>query len=265
LKEEAHLLQQQDPTQGSYWVEENTSRLLAEGYDFMQQIESRGSMPGVLLQGWLRQQIIDNYSEHSQKFATRREAITGVSEFPELNEEMPQTESVFGDAEQDFYLSFKELVESCELNKNSSFENCIAASQSGASVFQISDALQSGMVAQSPQMVPLDVRRHAEQFEALRHQASTLANSSVKLFCLGDLAEHNARKSFATNFFAAGGLDVSESSNSPVICICGNDRQYEVELESTIQSLSKDHILVLVAGQFEDSISTLQKIHEVLA
>ena len=264
LQEESNLMQQSDATAGSYWVEENTSRLVDEGFDFMQQIESRGSMPGVLLQGWLREQLSETYVEQSQRFATRADAITGVSEYPQLDENMPDSLPVFGEDEQDFILSYENLIEGCALNGQSSFEDCIAASAAGASVFQISDALHLGKVAQSPQMVPLDAHRHAEDFEQLRYQAAYLKDNTIRLHCLGDLARHNTRKVFAANFFAAGGLNVSDSSDSKVVCICGDDKQYAAELEEVMSSYADD-IHVVVAGQFEDSVATLRQMHEVLA
>jgi methylmalonyl-CoA mutase len=81
---------------------------------------------------------------------------------------------------------------------------------------------------------------------------------------LGDLAQHNGRKTFATNFFAAGGLEVSDDQSSKVVCVCGNDKQYDEQLAKVIASYSDD-VLVLVAGQFEDSVATLQQVQEVLA
>ncbi|HIA38469.1 MAG TPA: hypothetical protein EYN86_03020 [Planctomycetes bacterium] len=264
LQDEAHLMQQVDPTAGSYWVEENTSRLVDEGYEFMQQIEGRGSMPGVLLEGWLREQIGDTYAAQRQRFATRVDAVTGVSEYPQLDEQLPEVASVFGEDEQDYIVSYRDLLADIELNGRSSFEDCIAASIAGANVFQISEALHDGKAAQSPQMMPLDVHRHAEDFEQLRYQASALATSTVSLHCLGDLAQHNGRKTFATNFFAAGGLEVSDDQSSKVVCVCGNDKQYDEQLAKVIASYSDD-VLVLVAGQFEDSVATLQQVQEVLA
>lgn len=264
LQEESSLMQQQDATAGSYWVEENTSRLVGEGFEFMQQIESRGSMPGVLLQGWLREQIAETYASQQQRFATRVDAVTGVSEYPQLDESVPEALPVFSDNEQDFIISYSDLIEDCELTGQSSFEDCIAASVAGANVFQISEALHIGKAAQSPQMMPLNVHRHAEDFEQLRYQALALDDTTVRLHCLGDLAQHNNRKTFAANFFAAGGLQVSDSVDSKVVCICGSDKQYADELEEALKGFTSD-VHVLVAGQFEDSVSTLQQVQEVLA
>lgn len=265
LQEESHLMQQNDPTAGSYWVEENTERLLAEGFDFMQQIESRGSMPGVLLQGWLRDQISETSAVQQQRFAVREDAVTGVSEYPQLDEQLTEVKAVFGEDEHDYILSYNDLIENCDLHSQSSFADCIAASNAGANVFQISAALHGGQAMQSPQMVPLDVHRHAEDFEQLRYQATTLENAVVSLHCLGELAQHNARKTFATNFFAAGGLNVEEGGSAKVVCIVGSDKQYASELEKVRASYTNDDILVLVAGQFEDSVATLQQVQEVLA
>jgi len=49
-----------------------------------------------------------------------------------------------------------------------------------------------------------------------------------------------------------------------VVCVCGNDKQYDEQLAKVIASYSDD-VLVLVAGQFEDSVATLQQVQEVLA
>jgi methylmalonyl-CoA mutase len=264
LQEESNLMQQGDPTAGSYWVEENTQRLYDEGYGFMQQIEERGSMPGVLLQGWLREQIESEYATQQQRFATRADAVTGVSEYAQLDEAPINVEAVFGEDEHDFILSYSDLIDDCGLHAQSTFEDCIAASTAGANVFQISEALHQQQATQSPQMVPLNAHRHAEDFEMLRYQAQYLEQTAVHLHCLGELSQHSARKTFATNFFAAGGLDVDSDEPSKVVCICGSDAQYSEHLEQALAAYGDD-VLVLVAGQFEDSVATLQHIHEVLA
>jgi methylmalonyl-CoA mutase len=82
----------------------------------------------------------------------------------------------------------------------------------------------------------LPVRPYGEAFEALRDAP---AEQPVFLATMGTIAAHTARASFASNLFAAGGIDVLNEgrhddvesvlghyAGQPVVCLVGNDKAY---------------------------------------
>ncbi len=80
------------------------------------------------------------------------------------------------------------------------------------------------------------VRPYAEPFEALRDDP---AESTVFLATMGTVAAHTARATFASNLFAAGGIDVvnegrhddveavvAHYDGQSVVCLAGHDKAY---------------------------------------
>ncbi|SDJ60563.1 methylmalonyl-CoA mutase subunit beta [Streptomyces indicus] len=92
LLEESHLARVIDPAGGSWYVEQLTDQLAHAGWEFFQEIERAGGQAAALRSGLLRERIAETWSVRSRKLATRKEPITGVSEFPHLAEKPVQRE-----------------------------------------------------------------------------------------------------------------------------------------------------------------------------
>ncbi|MFI6944031.1 methylmalonyl-CoA mutase family protein [Streptomyces sp. NPDC050418] len=92
LLEESHLARVIDPAGGSWFVEELTDQLAEAGWAFFQEIERTGGQAEALRGGMLRERIAETWSVRSRKLATRKEPITGVSEFPHLAEKPVERE-----------------------------------------------------------------------------------------------------------------------------------------------------------------------------
>ncbi|WP_415953989.1 methylmalonyl-CoA mutase family protein [Streptomyces sp. KLOTTS4A1] len=92
LIEESHLSRVIDPAGGSWYVEQLTDQLAQAGWEFFQEIERAGGQAAVLRSGMLRDRIAETWSVRSRKLATRKEPITGVSEFPNLAEKPVERE-----------------------------------------------------------------------------------------------------------------------------------------------------------------------------
>ncbi|MGW3338833.1 methylmalonyl-CoA mutase family protein [Streptomyces sp. NPDC001009] len=86
LVEESHLARVVDPAGGSWYVERLTDELAHAGWEFFRSIEQDGGQAAVLRSGRLRADLARTWRERSAKLAKRREPITGVSEFPFLDE-----------------------------------------------------------------------------------------------------------------------------------------------------------------------------------
>lgn len=74
-----------DPAAGSGFVESLTRRLIDDGWAAFQQVEADGGMPAVLESGAVATAIDASWDARLGRLATRREPITGVSEFPDTD------------------------------------------------------------------------------------------------------------------------------------------------------------------------------------
>lgn len=86
LMEESHLARVIDPAGGSWYVERLTDELARAGWEFFQWIEGVGGQAAALRSGRLGERLAATWEARGARLATRREPITGVSEFPHLAE-----------------------------------------------------------------------------------------------------------------------------------------------------------------------------------
>ncbi|RCW43152.1 heterodimeric methylmalonyl-CoA mutase small subunit [Halopolyspora algeriensis] len=86
LLEESHLAQVIDPAGGSYYVEQLTDDLARTGWEWFQRIEAAGGMSAALDSGLVADTLAATWSQRQESIADRSDPITGVSEFPDLDE-----------------------------------------------------------------------------------------------------------------------------------------------------------------------------------
>jgi methylmalonyl-CoA mutase len=89
LIEEAHTARVLDPAGGSWYVESLTAELAEQAWAVFQEIEGAGGLIEALQQGLVQARIAKTWASRSRNIARRRDAITGVSEFPNIAEEIP--------------------------------------------------------------------------------------------------------------------------------------------------------------------------------
>jgi methylmalonyl-CoA mutase len=92
LIEESNLARVIDPAGGSWYVEKLTDDLARSAWARFQEIEQAGGMVAALEQGTVQRRIADTWDERSRNLAHRRDALTGVSEFPNIDEDPPAPE-----------------------------------------------------------------------------------------------------------------------------------------------------------------------------
>jgi methylmalonyl-CoA mutase len=90
LVEEGHLARVLDPAGGSWYVESLTERLAEAAWDWFTEIERAGGVVAALDSGLVRDRIAAAWNTRAGRVAHRRDPITGVSEFPNLAEKLPQ-------------------------------------------------------------------------------------------------------------------------------------------------------------------------------
>ncbi len=90
LLEESHLAQVIDPAGGSWYVETLTDELAQAAWRWFQEIEAAGGMSAALDSGLIADRLARTWQARQNAVAHRSEALTGVSEFPDLDEQPVQ-------------------------------------------------------------------------------------------------------------------------------------------------------------------------------
>ena len=86
LIEESHLAQVIDPAGGSWYVKHLTDDLARAAWAFFQEIEGEGGAVAALDSGLVARRTAEVRAGREEAVATRRAPLTGVSEFPNLDE-----------------------------------------------------------------------------------------------------------------------------------------------------------------------------------
>lgn len=97
LIDESELGRVADPAGGSWFVERLTEELAADAWRRFQEIERAGGMVAALDAGLVQRGVETTWRARRAAVSTRRDAITGVSEFPDIDE-MPPAAPAAGSA-----------------------------------------------------------------------------------------------------------------------------------------------------------------------
>ncbi|MDQ2678453.1 MAG: methylmalonyl-CoA mutase subunit beta [Actinomycetota bacterium] len=233
LQEESNLGRVIDPAGGSWYVESLTDEIATAAWALFAELEAAGGLPAVLLDGSLAARIAEVRDDRLRRVATRREPITGVSEFPDIAE--------------------------APLNRTEPDLRTLrsrATSQAGPA-----PARPAGDTP--TECEPLPKVRWAQQFERLRdgsdsYMAATGGRPKVFLVNVGPVAVHTARATFAKNFFEAGGIQAVTSERGAtvgfddpadavadvfadgahLVCICSSDALYAERAEAMASALA---------------------------
>ncbi|GGB50346.1 methylmalonyl-CoA mutase [Roseibium aquae] len=241
LIEESNLHKVADPSAGSGAIEARTGQMADAAWAFFQEIEAKGGLGRALEPGFIQDRLNETRAERARAIASRKRPVTGVSEFPDLEEkpvlvlDVPMQD--VGEVDMTQTLP--------EAGGGARFEALVKAFKDGARVAE----LQGGLGAEAATRTivrPLDCQRDAEPFEALRRRADhamrvTGRRPAVFLACLGPLAEFTARATWTKNALAAGGLASAggepvegldslvaqfKQSGARLACLVSSDRVY---------------------------------------
>ncbi|GHE10688.1 methylmalonyl-CoA mutase subunit beta [Klenkia taihuensis] len=89
LLEESHLGRVLDPAGGSWYVESLTDALAHAAWELFTELERAGGYAAALSSGLVAERTAAAWAARSGRLATREDAITGVSEFPNIAEKLP--------------------------------------------------------------------------------------------------------------------------------------------------------------------------------
>lgn len=218
LQEESNVGRVTDPAGGSWYVESLTDEIAAAAWSLFGELEAAGGLAATLSDGSVAARIAAVRDARFARVATRKEPITGVSEFADIAEApLVRTEP-----------DLRTL-------RSRAHESATDVTVTGAPT----------------ECEPLPRIRWAQEFERLRdasdgYLAATGARPKVFLVNLGPVAVHTARATFAKNFFEAGGIEAVTSETGAttgfddpadavrdalevgahLVCLCSSDAVY---------------------------------------
>ena len=262
LAQECQLNHVIDPAGGSWYIEWYTRQLAEKAWALFQQIEEQGGMLSAATSGWVTRKIETVELEREHDIATRKQPITGISEHPNISEKKPD------DAPRrpiDIRISAAQRLsnwrkshapqEALDLLVSSARRTdvpggeltalAIAAAGAGATLGQLSAALRPPG-REPAHVAALAAHPFDEAFEELRDASDAFLarhgyRPRVFLAGVGSIAEQIGRKTFAKNFFEAGGFEVLgrdakndvdsaaaeyAQSGAKIAVICSTDKQY---------------------------------------
>lgn len=270
LREESHLHRVIDPAGGSWFIERLTDELAEKAWAILQEIEGQGGMAKALQSGWVAEQIEATCAARLKNLATRKDPITGISEFPNLAEDRIEKKPPEGETKRSARGAPPPAVgESLErLKQAPGAGRAVEAALAGATLIELSSAIYGETRPMT--IAPLPPRPYAALFEALRdasdaHLVQHGVRPSVFLANMGPAAQHTARATWSKNFFEAGGFEVATNdgladadaaakafagSGARIAVICSSDRLYETVVAEVAPKLKEAGArTVILAGR----------------
>ncbi|MGI9482357.1 MAG: methylmalonyl-CoA mutase family protein [Hyphomicrobiales bacterium] len=231
--EETHLGHVQDPGAGSGFMDQTALDLAAISWKLFQEIEADGGMVITLASGAVQKHIASVHDQRLRNIATRKEPITGVSEFPNLSE-LP-----------------------------------VAVLDCPASAANHPDAdggISCAPLNQARLSEDYEALRDASDAVLDKHGS----RPSVFMANIGRVADFTARATWAGNIFEAGGIEAPRNdgfnetdklaeafkkSGAKIAVLCSSDEIYHELGTAAIEALlSAGTSHVYVAGKHSDTL-----------
>ncbi len=253
LRDEAHVGHVVDPAGGAWAFEKLTESLARAAWSRLQEVESKGGMERAVETGFVTRCVEEAYRDRADAIAKRNVMVTGVSDYPWLDEPAPATWPSTAVPASPRAVELPLLRE-----KGRTVATAIVAARDGASTADLFAALERHDTR--AKTTPLSPRRDAAPFEALRAKEA----QPVLLLSFGTTAQHTPRTTFAKNFFAAGGLTpvdhhvedadavaaAVEAAGAKIAVLCSSDDVYETHAEDMARAAKRAGIgFVYLAGR----------------
>ena len=277
LQEESGLGRVIDPAGGAWLFEKLTDDLANAAWAVFQKVESQGGMMAALASGFVADEIAAVRTERMKNIARRKDPVTGVSEFPDINEAAVTGETVDVAAIRKRNTGAAKPLDAVPAAGNGALMTALrAAVKDGVSIPTIIETLGAKGRMEIPALPQV---RLGQEFERLRDAGDAYAakfGAKPKMFlaCLGSAAEFTARAGFAKNFFEAGGIATVpgtggtdpaaiaadfKRSKIELAVICGSDALYAAHAVALAKALRQaGAAMVYLAGRGGDAEAELK-------
>ncbi len=251
LLDESNLWRVEDPAAGAGGFEALTDALCEKAWVLFQEIEREGGILESLKRNALQDRIALVRQQRDKAVATRKEPITGTSEFPNIAE---AEVSVLMPLSQEERATGSAPLPASTSQAETSFSTLSRIAAEGANLVQLAVTAAG---AAPVTIAPLPSTRVAEPFERLRdlsdvYLVRTGSRPKVFLANLGPISAFTARATFAKNFFEAAGIEAIMTdgfsdndkllqayteSKAKLSCICSSDDIYESHATDATKTL----------------------------
>lgn len=231
LQEESNLAKVSDPAAGSYALETLTANMTTDAWGLIQEIESANGILSELRSGALVERINKTKNKRSEAIRKRKYALTGVSEFPNIDEP-----SIAG-----------------------MLNHPITETNTATHAEHVTPLVLARLAWDFEKL----------RFQSDEIEIKSGNRPSVFLANIGTPADYTARATFAKNFFEAGGVkavsgegqcDAHALANEFIATgtksaiLCGTDTQYEEIAEDVIGALkAKGCGRIYIAGKITET------------
>lgn len=265
LMQECQLHRLVDPAGGSWYLERLTDELCEKAWSIFRDIESRGGLSACLLSGWVHEQIESAFAPRARNLATRRDAVLGVSEFPQIDEPRPAPANPRPDRAALLAMT-RERLAAFRAQRQAApapgadaaglTARAVAAAAGGATLGEIARLIARNQAPPAVLPAPIAVHPFAEPFERLRDAADRYEDEcgtrpAIALITLGPPAAHLPRLNFARNLFEAGGFATRAIAGDDaqaaarqladarlhLAVVCGSDEVYSQAVPGLAQRL----------------------------
>jgi len=234
LLEESRLGFVADPAAGSGALEALTAALCEKAWAGFQSIEARGGVYASLAAGAIQAKVAETAAARAVQIASRAQPITGVSDFPDL-EEAP-----------------------------------VATAPAARPAFAYPGEQRASPLTAHRIAEPFEAFR--DRSDALLKMSGS--RPRVFLAHLGAAADYGGRSAFAKRLFETGGIEALAgqgvanadeaardfaASGAKLACLCSSDTIYAAQAEATTRALrSAGARMILAAGRPGESEATLR-------
>ena len=267
LCEESHLDVVADPAAGSYFVERLTHDLATDAWKAFQKIETTGGMALYLRSGAVARDLGEIMSRKRKAIATRRDPITGVSSYPQLDAESLVRKRLHRDEGRMPDEVVTDVYGPAKI-ENPSFAASIEAGEKGMSAIEMINMLPGD--DEPERITAVAMEREARPFERLRdisdrYLIRTGTRPRVFLAALGPPVEHRASVAYCVRAMEVGGMVAIVGRNAgdsatvaaefaaskirvAVICT-GTDRDPSAVAELAVELKNRGAHRIMVSGR----------------
>lgn len=228
LIEESRLLDVNDPTRGSGYIEALTQSLCESAWTILQNIEASGGMQKAITTGLIEEQVLSAKALRTDAINIGKASMIGVTDFPNADEILSVSCS-----DQPATNNLPDAATPTADAASVSVTALIGDLSEGASALDYLPACQAEKTS-----TPLESYRDAHTFEQLRRRSEQFKSAhgkppAVTLVTIGSGDDYAARVGFCKNFFAVAGIKTSvvsatdiPTTNNDLLVICGSDDKY---------------------------------------
>jgi methylmalonyl-CoA mutase len=227
LIEESHSAKVIDPAGGSWYVESLTQSVAQQSWAWFQQIEQCGGMVAALDAGVVSERVEATWAKRLANLSRRKDTITGVSDFPNAEEEIPLAPAP------------------------------VPVPEGGLPVRRYAEPFEA-----LRQRVDADARRRGATASVVLVNIGTPSDYTARTTYAKSFFETAGLRTIAVESAVtdAAALALVTGDGHTVACICSSDTKYEESGAAVVQLLASAGLKrIYVAGRRSDALAGLEE------